>query len=73
MVMRPSVEHGFNDFGDVAETLQTQIRIARRIPSTPIRSDLYLYGSAASLSPSPRKLKARMTSTTGTIGSSSHG
>src|SRR5262245_41069475 len=33
----------------------------------------YLYGSAASRSPSPRKLKARMTNITGTIGNSSQG
>lgn len=33
----------------------------------------HLYGSAASRRPSPRKLKARITTITGTTGSISHG
>jgi hypothetical protein len=35
--------------------------------------DAYLYGSAASLSPSPMKLNARMTRITGTVGNSNQG
>ena len=54
---------------DVCEDLRPAFDLRAELA----RSEAYLYGSAASLSPSPKKLKASTTTNTGTTGSISQG